>query len=154
MRTRDALVSILTNVAYIGYYLYNGVVVSEEAHEAIVPMEDFLYAYNLLSATTPDGEVNESKPKIDRHYGVSIAALLEGVLKSNGRPVYAMAHSQGYEARIDSDGWKGPDFLVRVSVLDTTFSKPLIAVLGTLELRHKQGLQDSLYERLCNVNRF
>ena len=44
-QVRDALVSILTNVAYTGNYLYNGVVVSREAHEPIVPMDDFLYAY-------------------------------------------------------------------------------------------------------------
>jgi DNA invertase Pin-like site-specific DNA recombinase len=152
LRTRDALVSILTNVAYIGYYLYNGVLVSREAHEGIVPMDDFLYAYNRLSATTLDGDVNEHKPKVDRRYGVGIQALLEGVLESDGRAVYAMAHSQGYEARTDSDGWKTTDFLIRTSVLDSAFSKALVAVLDTLELRHRQGLQDSLYERMNEIH--
>jgi hypothetical protein len=82
---------MLSNVAYIGYYLYNGVLVSKEAYEPIVPMDDFLYAYSRLSDRTLDGETNESKPKVDRRYSVGINALLEGVLESDGRPVHAMA---------------------------------------------------------------
>ena len=79
-----ALVSMLSNVAYIGYYLYNGVLVSKEAYEPIVPMDDFLYAYSRLSGRTLDGETNESKPKVDRRYSVGINALLEGSLSRMG----------------------------------------------------------------------
>jgi hypothetical protein len=96
VRTRDALVSILTNPAYIGWYVYDGVLVSKEAHEPIVAREDFDYAYNRLSATTLDGETNENKPAIDRHYGVACDALLEGILESDGNPAYVIAYHQAY----------------------------------------------------------
>jgi DNA invertase Pin-like site-specific DNA recombinase len=151
LRTRDALLSILTNVAYIGWYLYDGVVVSKEAWKPIVEMSDFLFAHRILSSKNLDGSDNEDRPKVERRYGLKTKALLEGLLDSEGRPVYAMSNSQAYEAHTDNDGWKTTENIVSIKDLDSTFSKALIALVSTLELRHRQGLQDSLYERLTEL---
>jgi hypothetical protein len=55
LRTRESIIGILTNKAYIGYYEYGGMLVSTEAHDAIVPMSDFLFAYERLSGSSLDG---------------------------------------------------------------------------------------------------
>src|SRR5215469_474384 len=100
LKTRDALESILTNFAYVGWYVYNHVLISKEAWEPIVEMDDFVFAYQSIKHTTLDGEPLEDKPKIVRRYGLRTNALLDGLLDSEGRPVYAMSNSQAYEAHI------------------------------------------------------
>jgi len=56
LRTRSAIIGILTNRAYIGWYVFNGVIISKQAHDAIVPMDDFLYAWERLSKVSLDGK--------------------------------------------------------------------------------------------------
>lgn len=181
-KTRTALVSILTNPAYIGWYTYavyedsekelkrkrdedgNPIIrtvrevvrtwVNKEAHEPIVPMEDFLYAYTRLSDTTLEGEPNESKPKVDRRYGVRTNALLEGILESNGQTVYVSRTRDTEVYRItDNDTWEPTSILVHVSDIDSAFSQALIQLLATLELRYQQGLKDSIYDQLNTLQK-
>lgn len=137
----------MTNVAYIGWYVYKGVVVSKEAHEPIVGYDLFMYAFSRLSPTTLDGEPNENKPKLDRRY-VSVPALMDGVLESDGTPVYAMAHTKTYVARAYEGSWKSTELVVGIETLDTIVSQAILMVISALEQRHRKGLQDSMYEQL------
>ncbi len=141
IRTRDALVSILTNKAYIGHYVYNvreeatihhderldrrvktlGAVkvsyVNESHHDALIDRSLFDYAYQRLTGQTVEGETVEVKQ--ERRYGMQTRALLEGVLKSGDCPVYAMAGKNLYVARTDTS----EDVVaVKIEQLDTVFS--------------------------------
>jgi len=170
--TRGGLISILTNVAYLGWYLYSKsvdvtdeqgnpvrdakgntkkekvtIIVSKTAHDPIVDYDLFMYAYSRLSPTTLDGEVNESKPKLDRRYS-DVSALFDGVLESDGTPVYAMAHSKTYVARAYADSWKSTELVVGIDTLDRMGSQAILMVISALEQRHREGLQDSMYEQL------
>ena len=131
LRTRAALISILTNKAYIGYYEYAGVLVSSEAHEPIVSMDDFIYAYERLSGTTLDGEVQERKPR-ERRYSAT-TALLDGVVRSGDLPVYVIRGK--YEAKDDANGFTRTELAIPVDMLDKPFSQALITLLATLELK-------------------
>ncbi|MGZ3627260.1 MAG: recombinase family protein [Ktedonobacteraceae bacterium] len=172
VHTRGALHSILTNPAYIGWYVFsrteevknehgaqiieNGkvkkqkiaTVVSKTAHEAIVPMDDFMFAYNRLSLTTLEGEINEDRPAINRRYGVGCEALLEGIVESDGKPVYVMAHNQTYTARTFNDGWKTTELVVSVKQLDTAFMGAVRFLLAVLEYRHEIGEAADLREKI------
>src|SRR6266487_2153137 len=66
--TREALISILTNPAYLGWLIYGGAIISKEAHDPIVGMDDFLYAFSRLSPINLDGTDNVNKPKVERRY--------------------------------------------------------------------------------------
>ena len=143
LRTRAALISILTNKAYIGYYEYGGMLVSREAHKLIVNMDDFLYAYERLSGTTLDGEVQERKPR-ERRFGTD--ALLDGIVRSGELPVYVTRGK--YEAKDDNEGFTTTELVVPVDVLDKAFAKTLIGTLATLEEMHGYGMHDELYERV------
>lgn len=147
LRTRDALLSILTNPAYIGWYCYNGVVISKTAHDPIVDYDVFLYAYSRLSSTTLDGQPNEDKPKLERRF-VNTPALLEGILESDGHPVYAMAASKAYTARLSRNSWTTHEFSIDIDRLDSAFRAVILTLLVSLEQRAKEGLQDSLYTQL------
>jgi len=147
LQTRGGLISILTNPAYLGWYVYNGVIISKTAHDPIVDYDLFMYAYSRLSATTLEGEVNENKPKIERRF-VDVPALLDGVLESDGTPVYPMAHSKTYVARTYADGWKSSELVVGIEKLDAIVSQAIITVITALEQRHREGLQDSMHEQL------
>lgn len=173
VHTRGALHSILTNPAYIGWYVFsrteevknehgaqiieNGkvktqkiaTVVSKTAHEAIVPMDDFLFAYNRLSSTTLDGELNENRPAPNRRYGVGCEALLENIVESDGKPVYVMAHNQTYTARTFNDGWKTTELVVGVEQLDTAFMGAIRYLLVILEGMHALGLAIDLREKIA-----
>ncbi len=149
LTTRDALVSILTNPAYIGWYVYNGVIVSKTAHDPIIEDLDlFMYAYSRLSLTTLDGQPNEERPSVERRF-VKIQALLEGLLTADGAPVYALSASQTYTARIARDGWSvRHEFGIDIRTLDNAFQRAIITLLVSLEQRAKEGLRDSLHDQL------
>ena len=147
LKTRGALVSILTNVAYIGMYVFNGVVVSRDG-ASIVPLDDFMYAYSRLSETTLDGQVNENKPQVDRRFGVACPALLEGILQSNGNPAYVMASDKTYDVRNYQDGWEASELVVPVATLDHAFTDAMLKVLEAIEQRKRDGLQDELQAQL------
>lgn len=156
--TRGALVSILTNPAYVGWYTLSirnketGEVerswVNKSAHEPIVPWRDFFYAYNRLSDVNLDGEPNEIKPKIDRRYGISTPALLENILECDGTPAYVIARHKAYTARSHNDGWSSTELMIRVALLDGAFTDAMLRVLMALEQQRLDGLQDSLQQEL------
>ncbi|MCL4880437.1 MAG: recombinase family protein [Anaerolineae bacterium] len=56
--SRGGLRFLLVNVVYIGHWIHKEVIVQWHNHEAIVPPDLFLYAYNRLSPTDFHGEVN------------------------------------------------------------------------------------------------
>ncbi|MGH2496725.1 MAG: recombinase family protein [Ktedonobacteraceae bacterium] len=173
--SRTALLSILTNPAYIGWYTFSvkekvgheidtldsdGVPltvykrevartwVNKTAHDAIVPLDNFEYAYTRLSPITLDGEINEYKPKVNRLYGVGTQALLENILESNGVPCYAMAHSQTYTARLQADWLATSELVVPIAALDRAVDHALLALVIAVEQRAKEGIIDSLHKQL------
>src|SRR5258708_85951 len=150
-QARGGLISVLTNRAYIGWYVFNAK--SEESKvfqgeyinkydiipTAIVELEGFLYAYSRLSKTTLDGEPNEKKPAVNRHYS-RVDALLEGLLTSDGAPCWAL--SEGcYVAKKNDDGWNHNSFKVSIAEIDQAFSEALTAALAAMELSEDQQQQ-------------
>jgi len=105
-----------------------------------------------LSPVTLEGEANENKPKVDRRF-VYVPALLENVLESDGTPVYAMAHNETYTARAYEDSWKSTELVVRIDKLDKVVSGGILMVIASLEERHREGLQDRMYEQLAALQK-
>lgn len=66
--TRRGVISILTNVAYLGWWIYQGEVMSKSNHPAIVSEDVFWYAFNRLAPFTIDGKRNEVKPRPARYH--------------------------------------------------------------------------------------
>ncbi len=143
--TREALLSILTNPAYIGWYCYAGAIISGEAHEAIVDRADFEEAFQTLSPINLDGSENTNKPKIKRRYG-QYRGLVEEILTCNGNPCYAMKY--GYEVREKHGNWNWTSLTVPVSLIDMAISGAILGVLAVLEYRHVQGVVDDLYQQI------
>lgn len=88
--SRPGLAGLLTNVAYLGYWIHLGEVVSKDNHEAIVEQDLFWYAFNRLSPYTITGERNERENGYIRYSRKEpIPALLKNVIGSrNGGRVY------------------------------------------------------------------
>jgi hypothetical protein len=72
---RNTLLSILTNPSYIGHWIVDDQVIHWNNHPAIVPVEDFMRAFNYLSAVSLDGHDNKhyiprqqhTRPSRDEH---------------------------------------------------------------------------------------
>ncbi len=93
---------LLTNVAYIGYWIHQGEIVSKDNHEAIVAEDLFWYAFNRISPYTITGQRNERENGYIRYSRKDpIPALLKNVIGSRkggrvyvstsgltGKPVY------------------------------------------------------------------
>jgi hypothetical protein len=56
--SQDGLRNMLVNVAYIGHWIHKGAIVQFNNHEAIIPLDLFMYAYNRLSPVDFYGEPN------------------------------------------------------------------------------------------------
>ncbi len=153
IKSRSGLVSILTNISYIGHYLFSCVLINKEAHEAIVPLDDFMFAYNRLSKVTLDGEVNENRPTINRRsHKTEHRALLEGVLQSDGKPAYVMMGKGFYDCGSRSDGVNPSTALaIPIDALDRDFSAGLRFLLADLERRPQDELKNGLYARLMEA---
>lgn len=54
----EALGVLLRNAAYIGHWAHQGVIVRKHNHEAIVPLDVFMYAFNKLSPVDFNGDPN------------------------------------------------------------------------------------------------
>lgn len=149
---RDGLIGLLTNYIYIGWYVWNGVIVSRDNHTAIVPEEDFWYAHGRLSKYTPDGELNEKKPAYPTHKKPEqIKALLQDVIKSDIGPVYPYASSQKYVVRRAQDSYnRGDALFLDIKLLDTAFVHALLNVLAKRrEQEEKEGnIENGLYAKL------
>lgn len=55
---QDTLRNLLANVAYIGHWVHKGAITQFNNHEAIIPLDLFLYAFNRISPTDFYGEPN------------------------------------------------------------------------------------------------
>ncbi|GCE22254.1 recombinase family protein [Dictyobacter kobayashii] len=88
--SRPGLMGLLTNVAYIGYWIHLGEIVSKNNHQAIVEEDLFWYAFSRLSPYTITGERNEKKKGYIRYSRKEpIPALLKNVIGSQeGGRVY------------------------------------------------------------------
>jgi len=144
--TREALLSILTNPAYIGWMVYGGAIISKESHGPIVGMDDFLYAYTRLSPVNLDGTENTHKPKQERSRYTSAQGLVETLLTCNGHPCYAMRGT--YMVREPLGKWQSTTLSIPIATIDTAVSTAILGVLYALDQRHKQGLSDDLYQQL------
>jgi DNA invertase Pin-like site-specific DNA recombinase len=58
MLSMASLGELLRNAAYIGHWAHQGVIVRKHNHEAIVPLDVFLYAFNKLSPVDFNGDPN------------------------------------------------------------------------------------------------
>jgi hypothetical protein len=88
------VISILTNVSYLGWWVHQGEVKSKGNHPTIVDEDVFWYAFNRLSEYTPEGVRNEhrkrSAPRYERQAGVK--ALLKHIITTNeGGAVYVVS---------------------------------------------------------------
>lgn len=144
LMTRAAILSLLTNRAYIGNYEYGGRV-ARNAHDAIVPLDVFLYAYERLSMVDTDGTPYEDRPARERRYG-GATALLDGVVTSDNLNVYVVGGE--YVARSYDDGWKSTPLVVDVELVDNAFADALVGTLNTLETRRRQGLANDVTGRV------
>lgn len=98
--TKTALFRLLTAPEYAGYWRFRGELLTDaegqplKNHEAIVPLDDWLYAFNRLSFTTLTGEDNPERGST-RTWTTSKkaepATLLEGLLVSPLGSVHSSA---------------------------------------------------------------
>jgi DNA invertase Pin-like site-specific DNA recombinase/dihydroneopterin aldolase len=85
--TKRGLTSILTNVVYLGWWFYQGKVISKNNHPAIMEgkADLFWFAFNRLSPFTPDGEPNNLKkqpPRYQQEGTEGTQALLKDIINS------------------------------------------------------------------------
>jgi DNA invertase Pin-like site-specific DNA recombinase len=147
LRTRSAITGILTNRAYLGWYVFDGVIISRQAHDAIVPMEDFLYAWNCFNKTSLDGSEEQEPIKRERRYSQGgMRALLDGIVRSGDLPVYVA--KERYMSHTNNGGFGNYELVVPVVPVDAAFAKAMIASLAVLERAHQRGLHEDLYARV------
>ena len=146
LSTRNALVSILSNPCYLGFYLFDGVVVSEQAHDPIIEdRELFMFAYTRHAKYNLDGSPNEIRPVVERHYA-KVGALLEGILTSNGIRCYPMSFG-AYMARRENQGWKTNDLTIPIELVDNAITQ----VVHELLYRYSEGKQDRALAYLAEL---
>lgn len=141
--TRHGLSLMLSNVVYVGYWVFENVVVSKNNHTAIVEEEDFWYAFNRLSDYTPDGEENP-RQKQSRHakdVSPSDTALLLERITSDIGPVYIVGTNRGvhYYAASEKDARYGVKYQTACPIpdIDCLAVEKLLAHLET-----ETGLED------------
>jgi len=151
IKTRQGLINLLINPAYVGLYCFNDTVVSRDAHPAIISPTDLAFARTRLAATDLNGSPNENKPPVNRRYKLGKNALLENVLTNDGTPVYAMAGRGVYVARKYDSGIQSSELVLPIKQLDKDFSTCIRVLLAELERLHKQGLEDDLHQKLLDA---
>lgn len=91
LRTRTALVSILTNRHYIGWRIVAGEVVNKNSHPAIVDTQLFEFAFTALTGMDLEGNVLELPKKRGRYYqktGDERKSLLKDRIQGSDGQVY------------------------------------------------------------------
>ncbi len=90
--SRPGLEEMLTNIAYDGSWYFKekgkSAIIIPHNHDAIVPHDDFLFAFNRLSKTTLTGEPNQQRrmrpyTRFTRVGTDPYPALLDGIIDSN-----------------------------------------------------------------------
>ncbi len=147
LQNRETLIGILTNKVYIGWYEYGGKLISKEAHDPIVSMDEFLFAYDRLAPTTLDGQERERKPH-ERH-SAGMSALLDGVVSSGDLPVYVL--NGQYVAVAHNNGWKNQTLVVDTEDIDTVLAPVFIGLLRKIEADHRAGLREALQKQIEEI---
>ena len=106
--------SLLSNPAYMGYWVHKGVVVKSENHEAIIEYGPFIYAFNRLSLTNLDGTPNEElmekrKPLVKKHFAERPAYLKNRIFSADPQyTIYTSSYplmvrgTKGKEKRVET----------------------------------------------------
>jgi hypothetical protein len=168
IKTRAGLAWILTNPAYLGWLcysrktgemrttsrgtrvpVYETVVLSKEAHEAIVPYDDVIFAHSRLSKYTLDGELNPHKPVVERTYQ-STPALLENILSGNGIKAYVVGKL--YRAKRELNNLSPAEHVeinVPVKMIDDAFAKGFVNVLIAIKQAAKKAGEPTAMDALA-----
>ncbi|MDQ2904183.1 MAG: recombinase family protein [Chloroflexota bacterium] len=161
--TRNGLATLLTNPIYIGWWYYKGQIVSKSNHDAIVPEDDFWYAFHRLSPVTMDGEINHrltSQPaRYTRDGTPPPKALLDGIITSEKRPVYVLRTEPPEYAIVDPGKMHGLRYKLSIAVpeLDAIFVQRLLTVLedtehGATLQEHFKAVRRMRVEQLVSVD--
>ncbi len=94
--SQHGLRSLLTNVAYIGWWIFHEEVISKTNHPALVEEGLFWYAFEQLSHYTIDGERNENKRKWQTRHTEETPGILKNIIfaKREGDSVYTTVENQ------------------------------------------------------------
>ena len=126
----ESLRYTLTNTAYIGYWTVAGTTVSKSNHEPIVSEDDFFYAFNRLSDTTPDGEEQErtaTRPtRYNQIHTIPVPALLRDVLTCVEGSVFLQSTTSHYTVVKRTYGFQENPWSMKVTTLDSIFTQRLI----------------------------
>ena len=137
--TFNGLMNLLTNVAYIGWWVYKGHIVKNN-HPAIIPEETFWYAFNLLSDVTPEGEERNReryRPRYQRSHKPEAPALLKDIITTNDpkKTVYTShLFSDWYYVIVLKDLLSTPvceKYSVLIDHVDTAFRTKLLEHMQT-----------------------
>jgi DNA invertase Pin-like site-specific DNA recombinase/uncharacterized protein (UPF0147 family) len=126
------LLYLLTNVTYIGWWVYKGQI-KKNNHIAIISDEIFWYAFNLLSDTTPEGEEREReryRPRYQRNNKPAPPALLKDIIQA-GNPKMSVYTSYRFSDWYYILKWKTatntPDmYSILVEHVDEAFKSDLL----------------------------
>ena len=140
----QGLRTLLTNPAYIGWWLYKGEVVDRENHEPIIDEELFWYAFNHLSPYAVDGSVNEAALKRPHatytHKGRPASeALLKDIIRADTPTlrVYVDASEKRpgrkqeacYKFRHRTNALEAPCYVLPIKEVDGMFVDRLVSHL-------------------------
>jgi Recombinase len=174
--TKAGVLSILKNVQYLGYFAFKQQVrrkdgqpvinhppilteIKEDDGQEVNYEELFWYAFNRLSPTTIDGEINEQRETITRYdqkNTVLSKALLKPVITTYNGTVYIAKESKGNNPEQYSIDLKVPDYAsnhhaarVDVSLVDAAFSEKMFEhLVAWQEAEEAISAGQTIYEQL------
>ncbi len=127
--------NILSNPAYVGYWVYKSRVICSGNHEAIIDFGTFIYAFNRLSPTNLDGTPNQSYLErrnlyIKKHKAERPALLINKVTTDvEGYTVYVKEVPLIKSTEVEAfygfypkvSGIRGAKYMLRASEVDKFF---------------------------------
>lgn len=152
----NGLRSLLSNPAYAGYWVYKGVVMKGDNHDAIVDLGTFLYAFNRISSRNLDGTPNEEvlarQGQYMKRYSAETPALLKNHLTSGteGYTIYTHVYplqgsktagtaAAAYSFFPKTSGLRGTAFMIPAREVDRLFLARFI-----YRLQHTECFDDFL----------
>lgn len=133
--SRTGLKQLLTNVAYVGWWTFQGQVVERNNHEPIVDEQDFWYAFQRMSPYDVDGTKNNAFPHTTRQprsAAESTEALLVNVIQSQHAPAYVFSQGGGicYGFMLPASSLlvKNVECTINISILDDIFTQRLLDI--------------------------
>lgn len=159
--SQHGLRSLLTNVAYIGWWMFHEEVISKTNHPAVIEEDLFWYAFEQLSHYTVEGERNEKKRRWQTRHTEETPGILKNVIfaEDEGDSVYVTFEHQEW---IYSFYRKGPGSItergtsILVSSLDHIFVERFLQHLERTERYkdyHKEAkhLQEAFVQAKATV---